>query len=300
MNLKSLFLLPILFLLSSPSFASQEIAKSLGLRSCATLDREVRQIYYPQLFVDNSNCSQFKTKPSDEYTGPEIFRVPVVVHVIMNKEGTKGALTDEEIQSQIDILNEDFRAMMGTNGEKGFDIQIEFFLATLDPKGDPTNGITRSHNNTWFNDSGSYWEDLAWDPNQYMNVYTNSAKGYLGYVPFLPADSNGIHVGTSKDRVVVLLDAFGRDGRRGPPYDQGRTLTHEVGHYLGLEHTFNGSCSNASKPDCYSKGDLICDTASASSSNFGCPIGKESCGSKDPIHNYMDYTDDLCMQTFTF
>ncbi|MHC5002024.1 MAG: M43 family zinc metalloprotease, partial [Planctomycetota bacterium] len=156
----------------------------------------------------------------------------------------------------------------------------------------PTTGITYSNNTSWFNDNGSYWNQLAWDTSRYMNIYTNNAGGALGYVPDLP--QGGI-VGSNEDRVVILWSAFGRNAPIGPPFNQGRTLTHEVGHYLGREHTFNGGCGSASA--CYTSGDLICDTTPQSSPTDGC--SGSSCGSPDPIHNYMDYSDDLCMWEFT-
>jgi hypothetical protein len=116
--------------------------------------------------------------------------------------------------------------------------------------------------------------------------------------PFLPADGGGSGIGNNNDRVVVLWSAFGRNSPL-PPFHQGRTATHEVGHYFGLEHTFNGGCSTATPPGCYTSGDLICDTNSESSPVFGCPSSPSSCSTPDPFHNYMDYSDDTCMEEFT-
>lgn len=126
-----------------------------------------------------------------------------------------------------------------------------------------------------------------------MNIYTNTASGALGYVPDLP--QGGI-AGSNADRVVVLWSAFGRDAAIGAPLNQGRTATHELGHYLGLEHTFNGGCAAASS--CNSNGDLICDTNPEAEPTYGCSDSR-SCGSPDPIRNYMDYTDDTCMNHFS-
>ncbi len=277
--------------------ASEEFGEQ-GLR-CGTPSREVREMLYGTTEGDPSDCSSNLTNPIPAYDPGPTYTIDVVVHIIMNDGCSVGDISDALVQSQIDILNEDFLALPGTNGQFGTDTAIQFRLATVDPDGNATTGITRSCNTTWFNDQGAYWNSLAWDPNRYMNIYTNLASGALGYVPFLPADGGGGNVGQPFDRVVILWDAFGRDAPRGPPYDQGRTATHEVGHYLGLEHTFNGGCGPDTPPDCYATDDLICDTNPEAQPRFGCPAGAESCGSPDPIENYMDYTDDLCMELFT-
>ena len=261
--------------------------EALDLR-CATPERTD-----VQLLSAPSDCSDQKTGilPVYDPVGT-LYEIPVVVHVIEHTNGN-GQISDALVHSQIDILNEDFRAIAGSNGDNGTDALIQFYLATEDPQGNPTTGITRTVNSTWFNDGGSYWNTLAWDPDTYLNIYTNSASGALGYVPFLPA---GGSPGATNDRVVCLWSAFGRNAPYGPPYDQGRTVTHEVGHYLGLDHTFSGGCVSG---DCYSTGDLICDTERESSPVFGCPGSSNSCSTPDPYDNYLDYSDDLCMERFT-
>ena len=241
-----------------------------------------------------TDCSLTRTVPDAAYDpSVGIYRIPVVVHVIQRTDG-RGNIPDARVRSQIDILNEDFRALAGSLGEPGVDTGIEFFLATEDPDGNPTTGITRSTNNTWFDDRGRYWETLAWDTNRYLNIYTNSASGFLGYVPNLP--QGGI-VGTPGDRVVVLHSAFGRDAPL-RPFDLGRTATHEVGHYLGLYHTFDGGCGSSTS--CNTTGDLICDTNGQQDPTFGCPGSARSCSQPAPFDNYMDYSDDRCMNKFTF
>jgi hypothetical protein len=255
---------------------------------CGTPDRR------PLPGLDSpTDCSYTRTNPDAAYDpGVGVFRIPVVVHVIQRTDGT-GFIPDARVRSQIDILNEDFRALAGTLGAPGTDTGIEFYLATVDPDGNPTDGITNSTNNTWYNDSGRYWETLAWDTNRYLNIYTNSADGYLGYVPDLP--QGGI-AGDDADRVVVLHEAFGRDAPL-RPFDLGRTATHEVGHYLGLYHTFDGGCGSTST--CNTSGDLICDTNRQDQPTWGCPSSASSCGGPAPFDNYMDYSDDRCMDRFT-
>lgn len=281
-------------------YTHSDYFRAAGLR-CATPDREMREILFGPLDPMPSDCSASQTNPTSDYDPTALYEIPVVVHILMNDSCTQGVISDALVQTQIDILNEDFLALAGSNGANGTDLQIQFVLASEDPDGLPTTGVTRDCNTSWFNDGGSYWNTLAWDPNRYLNIYTNQASGALGYVPFLPADSGGGNVGQAFDRVVILWSAFGRDAPAGPPYDQGRTATHEVGHYVGLEHPFTpqGACGSASAPGCYTDGDLICDTAVEQSPRFGCPANPTSCSSPDPITNYMDYTDDLCMEQFT-
>ncbi len=236
------------------------------------------------------DCSFNRTTIRSQYEPlVEKYRIPVVVHIIQSSNGT-GSMPDSRVFSQIEILNEDFLALPGSNGEPGTDVQIEFYLATEDPNGNPTTGITRSTNTTWYNDGGSYWNSLAWDTNRYLNIYTNSAGGALGYVPSLP--QGGI-AGSNNDRVVILHSTFGRNAPFSP-FNLGRTGTHEVGHYLGLAHTFSGGCSNS-----YTSGDLIVDTNPESSPTYGCPGSRNSCGLPAPFDNYMDYADDRCMNKFT-
>jgi hypothetical protein len=266
-----------------------------GLR-CGTPDRETRLAMFGVPELVPADCSAFSTNPTPDYDPTVIYEIQVVVHIIMNNAGTQGVISNALVDTQIQIINEDFQAIMGSLGENGTNVQFRFVLASEDPDGNPTDGITRSMNTTWFNDGGAYWNTLAWDPTRYINIYTNTASGNLGYVPFLPADGAG--VGTAADRVVILWSSFGLGAPIGPPFDLGRTTTHELGHYFGLEHVFNGGCGIATMPGCYTTGDLICDTNSDSNSHFGC-TPSSSCGTPDPLDNYMEYTDDICMEKFT-
>lgn len=247
-----------------------------------------------QTYGSKNDCAYGSTNPKTEYDpAVQKFSIPVVVHILMHTNGN-GAVSDAMVQSQIDILNEDFMALPGTNGSPGTDCQVDFYLATVDPNGNATTGITRDTNNNWYNDSGNFKSALAWNTNKYFNIYTNTASGYLGYA-YLP-QQGGI-VGNSIDGVVCHWRAFGRNSPFGPPYNQGRTTTHEAGHYLGLWHTFDFGCGSTSS--CYSTGDTICDTNRESGPVYGCPGNSNTCSSQDPFHNYMDYTDDLCMWEFT-
>lgn len=270
------------------AYVLSPLFQRLGLR-CLTPGRGTQQFFQPP-----SDCSFTMTNPLAAYSPSNlgVVEINVVFHILQSTSG-QGNVTNQQVMNQIDILNEDYRALAGTPGAPGVDTKIRFKLATLTPTGAPTTGITRTVNNSYYNDMGGYWNALAWDPNRYLNVYTNTASGALGYVPFFPQQGG---VGTAEDRVVVLWSCVGRNAPIGPPYNQGRSLTHEVGHYLGLFHTFEGGCGG---PSCNLSGDLICDTNAESGPRFGCAVGASSCGSLDPVRNYLDYSDDTCMNHFT-
>lgn len=244
----------------------------------------------PGLFV---GINQTQLKKS---SGPKL--IPVVVHVIHN--GGSENISDNQIQSQIDVLNEDFRKISGTKGDGlGADTEIEFKLARKTPDGKCTNGIVRikSSLTNHQNYQRKQLSDLTkWDSKRYLNIYIvksiNNGSGTLGYAAFPdgPEDQDGI---------VVLYNAFGRTGTLGTSSKFGRTATHEIGHWLGLFHTFNSGCGD----DTCTAGDLVCDTPPAADPNFGCP-DINSCSNdvpdiKDQVTNYMDYSDDGCKNMFS-
>lgn len=200
--------------------------------------------------------------------------IPVRFHVIYKTQGgTAGLVSQQQIDDQIDVLND---AFAGT----GF----SFFLA----------GVDFTNNRKWFNGCASSGterqikQNLAVDPANNLNFYTcNPSGGLLGwaYLPWAAAESSFWH------GVVVLHSSL--PGGTAAPYNLGDTGTHEVGHYLGLLHTFDGGCS--------APGDEVDDTPFEASEAFGCPVGRDTCASAglDPIFNFMDYTDDDCMDHFT-
>lgn len=245
-----------------------------------------------------THCSLSSTSIQSEYApanGP-VYQIPVVFHVIKKTDGT-GNISQSLIQSQVAVLNEDFRALAGSLGAPGVDSKIEFVLASQDPSGNATSGINYYTNNAYFTDPGpgaynDMKDALNWDTTHYLNIYTNDAAGNLGYATFPQQDA-----GAYLDGVVLLWSSVGRNAPGGGIYDLGRTATHEIGHYLGLFHTFQDGCGSASAP--YTTGDRIADTPRQQSANFNCPAGATSCSSADPIENYMNYTQDSCMDRYT-
>jgi hypothetical protein len=273
------------------TYVQSDRFKASGAR-CGTLNPS----YYPELPIDApQDCTLYVTNPDGSYDPGPLYEIPVVVHIITHANGVSGDISNAMVQSQIDVLNEDFLAIPGTLGEDGTYTGIQFVLASEDPNGDPTDGITRTANTNWYNDNdeAGFKSTLMWDPHRYLNFYTNNTP-YLGYAWFPQWG-----VGFWQDGVVINYRSFGRNSPQ-PPYHLGRTATHEVGHWIGLLHTFEDGCGNPTPPFCYSTADLICDTEPDAFDTYNCPVGSTSCGGQRiPVENYMEYTNDACMEKFT-
>ncbi|HYE97081.1 MAG TPA: M43 family zinc metalloprotease [Rubricoccaceae bacterium] len=203
-----------------------------------------------------------------------VTNIPVRFHVV--RAGTsisQGNVSDAMIANQIQVLNDAY-APWG----------YSFTLASVD----------RTTNSSWYNGCYSSSTErqmkraLAIDPTNNLNIYTcNPSGGILGwaYFPWSYRQDNAMH------GVVLLHSSL--PGGSAAPYNLGDTGTHEVGHYLGLYHTFQGGCANP--------GDSVSDTPAEASPAYGCPTGRNTCSAPglDPIENFMDYTDDSCMDRFT-
>lgn len=229
--------------------------------------------HFKSLLADDNKASAFAAKlPVAEPV------VPVYWHVITaSNRSSDGNIPTSQIRAQIDVLNKDY-------GETGLSFELK--------------KVTRTLSKAWFNKAGpdttyqaAMKKTLRTGGANALNIYTVSFnnpndQGLLGYATF-PAD----YKASPKDDGVVVLYAS-LPGGTAAPFDEGRTLTHEVGHWVGLYHTFQGGCG--------STGDQVSDTPAEAQPGSGCKAA-DSCpgGGADPIHNFMDYTDDSCMTEFT-
>lgn len=254
-------------------------------------------------YLIRNNLFEFDEAQDEPRSGEKksIRTIPVVVHVI--HEYGEGNISKEQIENQLEILNADFQRK-NTDTSKTRDIfksraasfDIEFRLARIAPDGSCTEGINRIHSDLTNNARDNVKNLSRWDYRRYLNIWiVNSIENFseegtvLGFA-FFPFSPNA----TQLDGIVCRHDRFGNIGTaRGT---SGRTMTHEVGHWLGLFHTFNWGCSN--------NGDNVGDTPPAAGPNYGCPLGVNTCNVGNPnlpdmVENYMDYSNGSCMNMFT-
>jgi hypothetical protein len=231
-------------------------------------------------------------KEKGENSERAVVTIPVVFHVVY-RTSTEN-ISDAQLQSQLDVLTDDFRRLNSDadgTWSQAADTEIQFCLATVDPNGNATSGITRTSTNVngfgtndsvKFNSSGG--KD-AWPAGDYLNFWVcNIGGGILGYAQF-PGGS------ASTDGVVCGYQYTGTIGTATSPFDLGRTATHEVGHWLNLRHIWGDGNCNAD--------DFVSDTPTSDAANYGCAVGHTSCSSTDMVQNYMDYSDDACMNLYT-
>jgi hypothetical protein len=238
------------------------------------------------------------------------YNIPVVFHIIYQNPSDAWNISAAQVQSQLQILNEDFKRLKSDtlNAPAAFRAvasgsNINFCLAQRDPQGNTSTGIVR-----WSFSQSASWSPSAidatikpatvWDPTRYFNIWVvNISGGILGYAQF-PVSSGLAGLTNSgaanTDGVVLLYNSVGR-----PPanpfsgvYNLGRTATHEVGHWLGLRHIWgDGSSCTAT--------DYCGDTPPSDAPNYGCATTHSSCSGPDMVQNYMDYSDDQCMNLFS-
>ncbi len=288
MRLLNSFLLLVLLSISSLT--------AIGQRNCASteyLEQQVAEDPKRQMKMDRieDHTRQFIMNQENRSSAP-VITIPVVVHVVWNTAAEN--ISDAQILSQIEVLNEDFRRQNSDADNvwsQAADTEIEFCLANVDPNGNATTGITRTQtSNTSFstNDNVKFTSSGgkdAWPSSSYMNMWIcDISGGIIGYAQFPGGPA-------STDGVVVDYTTTGNIGTATAPFDLGRTATHEVGHYLNLRHIWGDGGCGAS--------DLVADTPDSDGPNTGCNTSTVSCGTTDMVQNYMDYTDDDCMNLFT-
>ncbi len=233
-------------------------------------------------------------------TANEVIYIPVVIHLLYKTAYEN--ISDAQIKSQINVLNNDFRRLNDdkVNTPLAFksvaaDTRIQFCLARVDPQGKSTNGIDRRYTNRDFFTTDDEMKFVAtggaayWDSKQYLNIWVVKLSGRsLAYAtpPGASAD---------KDGLVIAFDVFGNIEKVRPVFNKGRTATHEIGHWLGLTHTWGDTnCGD----------DFVDDTPTQQSYNFGCPVFPKmsTCSpdnNGDMFMNFMDFSDDACMNLFT-
>ncbi len=306
------FLVTLAFLL----FSTQKVQAQEIIRCLTTEKHEKRLNEHPELLSEQEFEQWLEEKMqenSHKRSRGTIFKIPVVVHVLHNGEpiGTMPNISDAQVISQIDVLNEDFRRMVGTNGYNthpdGADAEIEFVLAKIDPQGNPSNGINRVDRNLvkYTDDQldGAIRKNTIWNTDTYLNLWVCdiSPDNILGYAQFPVSSLQGTNFGSKDsltDGVIIDVKAFGsvekNDGSFGEffaDFALGRSATHEIGHFLGLLHIWgSGGCSSD---------DYCSDTPPAVTDSAGCPTEQESCDTPDMFENYLDYSDDICMNIFT-
>jgi hypothetical protein len=264
------------FSFSGKQYPNQKAFIDSGARCSTRHVSEIEQRFF-ELSLVSWRAERAAEGRSVELRPPGSVTIPVWVHVINQGTGiANGDIPQSQIDAQINVLN----AAYASSGSP-----FVYALA----------GVTRTTNATWYTmQPGTSAESQAKNALRVggpgtLNLYTaNPGGGLLGWATF-PQD----YAGSPKmDGVVVLFSSV--PGGSATPYNEGDTATHEIGHWLGLYHTFQGGCTKAN--------DQVSDTPAEKSAAFGCPVGRNTCRLKpglDPITNFMDYTDDSCMDNFT-
>lgn len=242
--------------------------------------------------------------PSATGSSKAVIVIPVVVHILYANSVQN--IPHTRVVEQISTLNKDFRKLNAniTGVPAAFanrvaDVEFEFCLAQRDPQGNWTSGVTRTavtKTSYTYNDDNlikftSQGGQSIWDPSKYMNIWVvNLTGGVLGYTQPPGGQAN-------KDGIVICYKYFGSTGATAP-FNQGRTATHEIGHWFNLVHIWgddNGACWGS---------DFVNDTPNQASEFYGCPSfpQKDACTPDSPgvmFMNFMDYVDDACMNMFT-
>ncbi len=308
MKIKLFILIILLFNNIQFSLAEDPITPIIKNKKCGTVNhreylKTKNALYDQQIIQDENFLQQQLLNSSNTSDLNTVYTIPVVVHVLYFTNGQN--ISDSQIRSQIDVLNEDFGRTNAdtTNTPQPFDslassTSFQFCLANRDPNGATTNGIERRQTTVqgFQTDDGMKFYSSgglnAWDVSKYLNIWVCDLGGQiLGY----GEEPSSFHTNTFG--VVIHYTAFGRTGVVSAPYHLGRTCTHEISHCFNLYHIWGDE-------DLCSGTDYVTDTPNQAKATYGChsfPFA-EMCTVNYPgimYMNYMDYSDDDCMNMFT-
>ncbi len=233
-----------------------------------------------------------------------VVNIPVVIHVVWSK--AEENISDAQIQSQLDVLNQDFSAGNSQVSTVPVifqaliaDVGFHFCLASKDPNGNSSTGIVRTQTNNSIGIGGtpalhhtSQGGSDAWDTGKYLNIWVAKFAGNLGGVGSFPGEGPADEQG-----VEINYKQFGTIGTAtSSPYNLGRTCTHEIGHFFNLDHVWGPNANS-----CCNEDDGVLDTPVSCEDYLGeCPSGTTfSCTAPDMWMNFMNYTDDACMAMFS-
>lgn len=296
-NFNLLMLVALLCGVTSQGFAQRNCASHEHLQEMLQQNPEMQKNIEA---IERHTENFIKTPQSSQRA---VVTIPVVFHIVWRSSKPAENISDAQVMSQLDVMNNDFRKLNADASKTpslfaglAADTEIQFCLAQQTPAGASTSGIVRyqsSRTTDWgTNDavkkpaSGGY---APWDATKYLNIWVCSiGGGILGYAQF-PGGA------VATDGVVIDYRYFGTTGTATAPYNLGRTATHEVGHWLNLRHIWGDATCGS---------DLVADTPTHTTSNGGCPAFPKTntCGgttNTEMTMNYMDYTDDACMYMFS-
>ncbi len=251
-----------------------------------------------QLQPDFQRCSTIE--PSDEEK--TVIDAEIAQHLESPKLGvTRQAVTGGTIDVYVHVINNGTSAAQGNVSDQQINSQINILNAAYASSGWAFNLVStdRTTNAAWYTCGGGTCETqlknaLRQGKADDLNFYTNNmGGGLLGWATFPSSYASQ----PKMDGVMILFSSL--PGGSAAPYNLGDTATHEVGHWMGLYHTFQGGCNRQT-----AGGDGISDTPAEKSPAYGCPVNRDTCtGTRfpgvDPITNFMDYTDDSCMDRFS-
>ncbi len=285
----TLFALALTSQLSAQQRCSSAAYQQEILKSNPSLVERIKAIeVFTKQHTESSTASR---------TEGTVIKIPVVVHILYHTQSEK--ISDAQVATQIEALNKYFRRRNAdTTSTPAYfrqlaaDCEIEFQLAISDPRRRSTSGIVRKYTpvTKWKADDmmkfSSSMGDDAWNPKNYLNIWVGNLDKFAGYATMPGGDEN-------KDGVVISYSAFGT-GSGVAGYDMGKTAVHEVGHWLNLKHLWG---------DEYCGDDGVGDTPKQASHTTGCPnTVRITCGNGpygDMYMNYMDFTNDACINMFT-